>query len=112
MNYRSFTVEDKGTIEALDMTGKSIETETAVRYIPTGTVGRAIDIKEDEEGIWVMIDITGLYYRPETLVVVDSSELKEERKARSSVEDAESYVSSYGTSTDVDVDIGQVTGGG
>lgn len=105
-------MKDSGIIEAFDIGGSPILIGSVVRYVNTGTVGKVIDIKEDDEGIWVMLDKTGLYYKPETLVIADASELIEEMKARTSVEDAESYIRSYGSGTGTSVDIGQVTGGG
>ncbi|WP_094227242.1 DUF2098 domain-containing protein [Methanolobus psychrotolerans] len=105
-------MEDSGIIEAFDIGGSPILIGSVVRYVNTGTVGKVIDLKEDDEGIWVMLDKTGLYYKPETLVIADASELIEEMKARTSVEDAESYIRSYGAGTGTSVDIGQVTGGG
>jgi hypothetical protein len=105
-------VVDSKDAEVLGMDGNPIITGSVVRYIKTGTVGKVTDIMEDSEGIWVMVDTTGLFYKPETLVIADPSELKEERVARISASDAESYVRSSGASADAGVDIGQVTGGG
>ncbi len=105
-------MEDTENIEALAMDGNPIKIGSVVRYMNTGTVGRVLDIKEDEDGIWVLVDNTGLFYRPETLVIADKSDLKGEIKSRSSAENAESYVRTYGAESDADFDIGQVTGGG
>ncbi|WMW21428.1 DUF2098 domain-containing protein [Methanolobus mangrovi] len=103
---------DSKTIEALDMGGNPIVIDSVVRYLNTGTVGKVIDLKEDEDGIWVLVDATGLYYKPETLVIADVSDLKEERAERSSIADAESYMRTYGGGDDGIADVGQVTGGG
>jgi hypothetical protein len=105
-------VEDSEILEALDMGGSPIVVGSVVRYINTGTVGKVLDIKEDDEGIWIMVDTTGLYYKPETLIIADASDLKEERMASSSVKDVESYMRSYGAGDGSTADIGQVTGGG
>ena len=105
-------MDDSEKIEALTMAGEPIETGSAVRYINTGTVGRVVDLKEDDDGIWVLLDSTGLFYKPETLVIVDESELKGEMKARTSVEDAEAFMRSYNAENEAGYDIGQVTGGG
>nr|WP_209622341.1 DUF2098 domain-containing protein [Methanolobus bombayensis] len=94
------------------MDGDPVEVGSVVRYINTGTVGRAIELKKDEEGIWVVIDSTGLFYKPETLVIADESELKGEMKERTSAEAAESYMRSYGAENEAGYDISQVTGGG
>jgi Uncharacterized protein conserved in archaea len=105
-------VTDSEIIKALDMGGNPIVIDSVVRYLNTGTVGKVVDLKEDDEGIWVLVDTTGLYYKPETLVIADASDLKEERVERSSVADAESYMRTYGGGDDGIADVGQVTGGG
>ncbi|SFM77811.1 DUF2098 domain-containing protein [Methanolobus profundi] len=105
-------MDEPVTIEALGMDGNPIEKGSVVRYISTGTVGRVIDIKEDEDGIWVLLDSNGLFYKPETLVSADESDLKEEMALRTSAEDAESYMRTYVTDDEAGYDIGQVTGGG
>ena len=105
-------MDDSEKIEALSMDGEPIETGSAVRYINTGTVGRVIDLKEDADGIWVLVDSTGLFYKPETLVIVDESKLKSEMKARTSAEHADAFMRTYTAENEAGYDIGQVTGGG
>ncbi|MEZ5334133.1 MAG: DUF2098 domain-containing protein [Methanolobus sp.] len=105
-------MDDSEKIEALSMDGEPLETGSAVRYVNTGTVGRVVDLMEDDTGIWVLLDSTNLFYKPGTLVIVDESELKSEMKARTSVEDAESYIKKYAAEDEAGYDIGQVTGGG
>ena len=75
----------------------------------TDTVGRAVEIKEDDEGIWVLLDTTGLYYNVEALVITDPSALKE-KKEESSKFDARDFTKRL--ETQETADIGQVTGGG
>lgn len=99
-------------IEVLDIDGNPIVIDSVVRYINTGTVGRVLDLKEDEDGIWALMDTTGLYYKPETLVLTDASEIIKEKIERSSVKDAKSYLDNYSSVDDVTADIEQVTGGG
>lgn len=103
---------DSKDVEVVDMDGNPIIAGSVVRYIKTGTVGKVTDIMQDSEGIWVTVDTTGLLYKPETLVITDASELKEERVANISASDARSYVRSSGAGADLDVDVGQITGGG
>lgn len=105
-------MEGSGKIEALSMDGSPIGIGSVVRYLNTGTVGRVADLKEDEEGIWVLVDSTGLFYKPEALVIADESDIKGEMKARTSVKEAESYIESYNAEDEAGYDIGQVTGGG
>ncbi|WP_342304035.1 DUF2098 domain-containing protein [Methanolobus sp. ZRKC5] len=103
---------DSEMIEALDVDGNPIVIDSVVRYLNTGTVGRVLELKEDEDGVWVLMDTTGLYYKPETLVLADASEIIKEKIERSSVKDAESYLDDYSSVDDIGADIEQVTGGG
>lgn len=107
-------MEESGKIEALSMDGSPIEIGSVVRYLNTGTVGRVLDLKEDEDGIWVLVDSTGLFYKPETLVIANENDLKGEMKERTSVDETKSYMHRKAEGeADYDLeDVGQVTGGG
>ncbi|TGC09865.1 DUF2098 domain-containing protein [Methanolobus halotolerans] len=94
------------------MNGDPVGPGTVVRYINTGTVGKVTEIKTDEEGIWALMDSTGLYYKVETLVVTDASELKVKAETAKTASEAEEYMRRYGSAGPDQVDIGQVTGGG
>jgi hypothetical protein len=102
-------VENK-YVEALDINGNPITAGTIVRYLNTGTVGRVLDVRKDDEGTWAQIDTTGLYYQVDVLLIVDASELKDKNKAEKGVMGTEEYAASQSSSPPVD--IGQVTGGG
>ncbi|ADE36734.1 DUF2098 domain-containing protein [Methanohalophilus mahii] len=56
-------------IETSDIDGHPLEIGMVVRYLNTGTLGEIIDIKEDDEGTWGLLDTTDLYYRVDTLKV-------------------------------------------
>lgn len=103
---------DSEMIEVLDIDGNPIVIGSVVRYINTGTVGRVLDFKEDEDGIWTLMDTTGLYYKPEKLVIADASDIIKEKIERVSVKDAQSYLDNYSSIDDMGADIEQVTGGG
>ncbi|MDY0387677.1 MAG: DUF2098 domain-containing protein [Methanolobus sp.] len=103
---------DSEVIEALDVDGNPIIIGSVIRYLNTGTVGRVLELKEDEDGVWVLMDTTDLYYKPETLVLADASEIIKEKIERVSVKDAKSYLDNYSNMAEMDTDIGQVTGGG
>ncbi|MBN2109990.1 MAG: DUF2098 domain-containing protein [Methanosarcinaceae archaeon] len=105
-------VEETDTPNASDIHGNQIEPGTVVRYINTGTIGRVAGIRTDDEGVWALVDSTGLYYKVETLVVTDASELKEKVETRKTASEAKEYMRQYATS-DADLeDVGQITGGG
>lgn len=100
------------TLNASDLNGDPIEPGDVVRYINTGTMGKVAELKTDDEGVWALIDATGLYYKVETLVVADASELKEKVEATKTAADAKEYMRRYGSSDSSLGDVGQVTGGG
>lgn len=105
-------VEGTEIPNASDMNGDPIGPGTVVRYINTGTVGKVAEIRTDDEGVWALVDSTGLFYKTETLVVTDASELKEKVETTKTVSEAEEYMRRYGSAGPGSVDIGQVTGGG
>ena len=103
-------MSDSESIEALDVNGERIVPGTVLRYVNTDTLGRALEIKEDDEGIWVLFDTTGLYYNVEALVITDPSALKEKVEEEKGKFDAKEYVKRF--EQQETADIGQVTGGG
>jgi len=102
---------EEQSLEALDINGDPITAGSAVRYLNTGTTGRVLDVREDDEGTWAQIDTTGLYYRVDFLVIIDPGELKEKKETEKAV-DAEELARRYSQRGPQNVDIGQVTGGG
>lgn len=51
---------------------KEIKEDSLVRYIGTGTVGKVKVIKTEDDGtVWAYLDSTGLYYRLDTLELID-----------------------------------------
>lgn len=47
-----------------------------VKYKPTSTVGKVVDVKEMDGKIWVKLDKTNLYYVADTIEPADPSEYK------------------------------------
>ena len=47
-----------------------------VKYVPTNTVGKVVEIMEQDGKVWVKLDRTGLYYVSSSLVPADASEYK------------------------------------
>jgi len=58
-------------MEVVDACGKSITEGSYVTYEGTGTTGKVSDIKTVDEDIWAKIDSTDLWYKSNTLQVVD-----------------------------------------
>ncbi len=45
-----------------------------LKYTPTSTVGKVIDIRERDGKVWVRLDYTDLYYDASLLIPADESE--------------------------------------
>lgn len=93
-----------------------METGDIVKYLPTNTVGKVVDIRERDGKVWVKLDRTNLYYVADKLSPADASEYK-----AVSFKDKESNKTFKGASTleaihamERDVDISEMTpsGGG
>ena len=62
---------------AFDARDKEIALDSYVRYVDTGTIGKVIDVKTNDEGIdWVKIDKTNLWYRSKLVELLDEKDLK------------------------------------
>jgi hypothetical protein len=64
---------------ALDINQKEITVGSYVKYINTGTKGTVVDIKEEDDEEWVVLD-NNLMYKPETLEIIEYEEKKEEKE--------------------------------
>ncbi len=64
-------------LKVSDMAGNPLRVGNFVEYINTGTKGNITEIISDNEGMWVLIDKTDLYYKPEVLRMVNKVEEKE-----------------------------------
>ncbi len=61
-------------MEVEDVRGKSILKGVHVRYTGTGSAGEALDFKSDDNGKWVLLDTTDLWYKSEFLEVIGETE--------------------------------------
>jgi hypothetical protein len=101
------------TPEVRDINGDRIEIGVRVKYLNTGTLGRAADIMEDEEGVWVLFDTTSLWYKPETLILTDEEAAAETEK-KATAGEARDYLrrmEEEAKERDLSA-VNQVTGGG
>lgn len=103
-------MEDADIVDARDINKDPIKIGDTVRYVNRNTLGKVLDIKKDEEGIWVLLDSTELYYRSDALEVVDMELAKKEEEKVSTVEEIEKYVEKEEEAETVD--LVNVTGGG
>ena len=61
---------------AFDARDKEITLDSHVRYVDTGTIGKVIDIKTQDESDWVKIDKTNLWYCSNLVELLDEKDLK------------------------------------
>ena len=60
---------------AFDARDKEISIDDYVRYVDTGTVGKVLDIKMEDETGWVLIDKTNLWYKSKLVEVLDEKDI-------------------------------------
>ncbi|MCL2156914.1 MAG: DUF2098 domain-containing protein [Methanobrevibacter sp.] len=65
-----------------DARGKEIEIGSFIRYTGTGTVGKIIEIKEEDEESWLKLDENPLWYCSSLVEVVDESVIMTSRDNR------------------------------
>lgn len=60
---------------AVDARDKEISIDDHVRYVDTGTVGKVIDIKTEDEIDWVKLDKTNLWYKATLVELLDEKDI-------------------------------------
>lgn len=60
---------------AVDARDKLISVDDHVRYVDTGTVGKVIGIKSEDEVDWVKIDKTNLWYKADLVELLDEKDI-------------------------------------
>jgi hypothetical protein len=60
----------------LDARGLEITLDSHVRYVDTGTVGKVLDVKTQNEVGWVKLDKTNLWYRSNLVELLDEKDIK------------------------------------
>lgn len=60
---------------AFDARDKEISIDDYVRYVDTGTVGKVLDIKMEDEIGWVLIDKTDLWYKSKLVEILDEKDI-------------------------------------
>lgn len=70
-------------MEVSDSCGKLITKGDYVVYAGTGTIGKVVDFKTENNSIWAKMDSTDLWYKSIYLQAIDKIEEKElERKSK------------------------------
>ena len=63
-------------VDARDL---EITPDSHVRYVDTGTVGKVLDVKTENEVGWVKIDKTELWYLASHVELLDEKDIKKSR---------------------------------
>ena len=59
-----------------DARGLEIALDSYVRYVDTGTIGKVVDVKTEEDIEWVKLDKTDLWYRSNLVELLDDKDIK------------------------------------
>ena len=59
-----------------DARGIEITLDSYVRYVDTGTIGKVIDVKTNNNVGWVKLDKTSLWYRSGLVEILDDKDIK------------------------------------
>ena len=59
-----------------DARGLEITLDSHVRYVDTGTIGKVLDVKTQNDVGWVKIDKTDLWYRSNLVELLDEKDIK------------------------------------
>ncbi len=101
-------------MESLDSCGKPIEKGSYILYAKTGTIGKVIDIKNENNETWAKIDSTDLWYNSQFIQAIDKSEEEKIKSKLRKKEDAAEKVRKMkkGSLEDVDMSSELCDGGG
>ena len=61
---------------AVDARDKEISIDDFVRYGDTGTMGKVLDTKTEDDIDWVLIDKTDLWYKAKLVELLDEKDIK------------------------------------
>lgn len=89
-------------MEIVDAFGKPIMAGEYVLYGGTGTIGKVSELKTMDNDTWAKIDSTDLWYKSNTLQIVNKTEAK---RKRASKEDLKEKVKKMKKLVDEDVDM-------
>ena len=60
---------------AFEARDKEISIDDHVRYVDSGTVGKVLDTKTEDEIGWVLIDKTNLWYKSKLVEILDEKDI-------------------------------------
>ncbi len=73
-------------VDARDL---EITLDSHVRYVDTGTIGKVLDLKVENEVGWVKLDKTELWYRANHVELLDEKDIKKSRWGKNNEVDIE-----------------------
>jgi len=99
-------------MEVLDSCGKLITKGSYVIYTGTGTIGKIVDFKTEDDGTWVKIEDIDLWYKSNYLQAIDK--IQEKRLEKASKEDIREKIKERKklVSEDIDMSSELCDGGG
>jgi len=89
-------------MEVIDMCGKSIAEGSYVLYQRTGTIGKIAAIKTVDNDVWAKIDSTNLWYKSNTLQMIDKGD---EKPIKASKEDLKEKIMRIKKTVGEDIDM-------
>ena len=96
-----------------DKQGREIKVGTYVIYPTTGTIGEVLEIKEDENGTWVLLqydELTRLWYNTDFIEVTDKK-YKKQDEPKTETDDDEVIIEDINNSFSSDLSDDAVGGG-
>lgn len=69
-------------VDARDL---EITLDSHVRYVDTGTIGKVLDLKTENDLGWVKLDKTGLWYRANHVELLDEKTLRKIHGAKTTM---------------------------
>lgn len=97
---------------AFDARDKEISVDDYVRYVDTGTVGKVIDTKIEDEIGWVLIDKTGLWYKSKLVEILDEKDINIKDIPTGRDFDVEEYKEKAAKLENMEMDSSVAEGGG
>ncbi|SDA37463.1 DUF2098 domain-containing protein [Methanobrevibacter millerae] len=97
---------------AFDARDKEISVDDYVRYVDTGTVGKVVDTKIEDEIGWVLLDKTGLWYKSNLVEILDEKDINVKDIPTGRDFDVEEYKEKAAKLENMEMDSSVAEGGG
>lgn len=74
-------MEASESITVTDLYGKPIRVGTTVKYVSTRTMGKVIELKNEDDRTWALLDKTRLYYDTRYLEVTQANATEDDEES-------------------------------